>query len=220
MSTNLKKSGLLTLSIICLASLFLSSSAMAAIVDHGEIVKGQVTITRTSEYDVIIGIDRAPVDGAVDLAFVYRSATALPSDLFDFNGDATVLVRPSSVLVKRRNDRDVVFAVTTAEDHAPHVLAKKADSLFIDSGYQLSRLHGGDVGARAVRMVAQTLLLKEEAGCWAGGEGSTGCSLEGGAGPIGAGCSVTCGEGYYSCCNPTSGCQCESGGGGGGGFEN
>lgn len=42
-------------------------------------------------------------------------------------------------------------------------------------------------------------------GCIAGGTGSNECSMEAG----GISCSVGFGEGYYSCCSLTSGCQCE-----------
>ncbi len=57
--------------------------------------------------------------------------------------------------------------------------------------------------------------------CFAGGEGSKGCSIDGGVGVASASisvkCSVSCGEGFYSCCgsyNPTTGkpnakiCEC------------
>jgi hypothetical protein len=209
MSTNLKKGVPLTLPIALLSSLFLSTAAMSAIVDHGELVKGQVTITRTGEFDAVIAIDRAPADGVADLAFVYRSAMALPSDLLDFEADATVLVRPNAVLVKPRKDREIVFMVATTEGFVPTILAKKDTSLFIDSGFQISRLYGGDVRERAMSMITRSSLLKsEEESCWGGGEGATGCSLQGGAGPVGAGCSVTCGSGYYACCTPTGGCKC------------
>jgi hypothetical protein len=52
--------------------------------------------------------------------------------------------------------------------------------------------------------------LAFDADCDSGGPGSTGCSIT--FGPFS--CSVTCGEGNYSCCNATdlggkvSGCHC------------
>lgn len=39
--------------------------------------------------------------------------------------------------------------------------------------------------------------------CAAGGQGATQCSLD-----IGGGCSVSCGAGYYACCNVMGGCKC------------
>ncbi|MGF1669831.1 MAG: hypothetical protein ACFCU6_05230 [Balneolaceae bacterium] len=38
--------------------------------------------------------------------------------------------------------------------------------------------------------------------CFSGGPGSSQCSV--------TGCSVTCNEGYYSCCSPALGCYCVS----------
>lgn len=49
-----------------------------------------------------------------------------------------------------------------------------------------------------------------EEDCDAGGVGSTGCSIGGGA----SGCSVSCGSGYHACCNVTvlgaNDCHCEA----------
>ena len=46
--------------------------------------------------------------------------------------------------------------------------------------------------------------------CFAGGPGAVSCSLSAGAsgGGVGgsAGCTVTCGDGYYACCG--GGCKC------------
>jgi hypothetical protein len=40
--------------------------------------------------------------------------------------------------------------------------------------------------------------------CASGGAGATQCSLE-----VGGGCSVSCGSGYYACCNLLGGCKCK-----------
>lgn len=39
--------------------------------------------------------------------------------------------------------------------------------------------------------------------CASGGVGATQCSLD-----VGGGCSVSCGDGYYACCNLLGGCKC------------
>lgn len=45
--------------------------------------------------------------------------------------------------------------------------------------------------------------------CANGGTGSTQCSIDITVAGTGGGCSVTCGPGYYACCNAgTSGCKC------------
>lgn len=54
------------------------------------------------------------------------------------------------------------------------------------------------------------LAESEEGNCHSGGPGSTQCSINAGTTIIGvgvsAGCSVTCGAGYYACCGLT--CTC------------
>lgn len=42
--------------------------------------------------------------------------------------------------------------------------------------------------------------INKSVGCFSGGEGATSCGITGG-------CNVSCGEGYYACCN-SSGCEC------------
>jgi hypothetical protein len=45
--------------------------------------------------------------------------------------------------------------------------------------------------------------------CTSGGAGSTECSITGTIGPVSSGCSVSCGTGYYACCDDgTVVCQC------------
>ncbi len=45
--------------------------------------------------------------------------------------------------------------------------------------------------------------------CDSGGPGATQCSVDSGIGSINVGCSVTCGSGYYACCDDsTSVCKC------------
>lgn len=211
MFTKMNKTSLATQSIILMTFLIFPAIASAAIVDRAEIFKGHVTITRSGEYDLLVTIDQKPTDGIADEAFVYRSATALPTDLHDFDSIATLVLRPNALLVRPKADRELVLAVTPAEGGrlAPYFIGKRDRALFIDTGYQLSRFYGADPAERAASLLADSFPTKEEEGCWAGGEGSTGCSLEGGAGPVEAGCSVECGNGYHSCCTPDGGCQCE-----------
>jgi hypothetical protein len=58
---------------------------------------------------------------------------------------------------------------------------------------------------------AKRAVITHEGDCEAGGEGSTGCSS---TSSNGTGCSVSCGSGYYACCNETFGnndCHCDKG---------
>ena len=46
--------------------------------------------------------------------------------------------------------------------------------------------------------------------CDSGGQGSTGCSTDGGIASGGSSCSVTCGSGYYACCmDAVNECRCQ-----------
>lgn len=58
----------------------------------------------------------------------------------------------------------------------------------------------------------EVLTKNESSDCWNGGPGATQCSIEAGTEILGvgvsAGCSVTCGDGYYACCSLR--CVCKS----------
>lgn len=221
MNANLRTSLVLAL---CFA--FLPSLASARITDNVEVLAGHVVLTRAGQLNVVVMVDNLPAggDGIADQAFLYRSKVALPSELRDFSGAGRVIVRPDSITLAMADGAAVSLSVRTEagrEPINPNRLVKAAGPARIDSGYQLTRLYG----RKGIDLVAavfgqlqpqrgKSLFFdeSEDAGCTAGGPGSTSCSIEGNIGPGGAGCSVSCGSGYYSCCTLT-GCTCTSGGG-------
>lgn len=72
------------------------------------------------------------------------------------------------------------------------------------------------VATIALAAAASPNEAEARSGCWAGGPGSSACTYTFPVG--GGGCSVTCNDGWYSCCD-SGGCRCiENGGGGGGEF--
>jgi len=46
--------------------------------------------------------------------------------------------------------------------------------------------------------------------CASGGDGSLQCGVSGSVAGSGVSCEVTCGSGYYACCNLIFGCSCVS----------
>lgn len=67
--------------------------------------------------------------------------------------------------------------------------------------YWVPKSNSKDVTAEELIQSANRIALQHEGDCEQGGEGSTSCSVTSNSG---AGCSVSCGTGYYACCNETA----------------
>lgn len=207
------------------AALFLfvlPAMAVAQITDRAEVFYGQVAVTLAGESDVVVMMDHLPKggDGVADEAFIFRSTTALPADLKELHASARIVVRSDSLFIHPKGDRPLLLALSAGEEGglSHFVASKRSDSLFVDAGYQITRLYGSSGDTLHQRAMSQLgpddpfsppFQLKD--GCYAGGPGSDECSVSGNAGPVGGGCSVSCTNGYYACCG-VSGCFCEPSG--------
>lgn len=220
----MKKTSLLLVCVFC--ALFIPTIGMAEITDSVEILHGHVTVTQVGASDLLVTVDLLPRggDGIVDEAFIYRSDAALPDELDALAESAQVVVRPHSIVIRWQKGPSLRLVVPTAEGRAP---LKRRNTLTVDSGYQLSRLHGGE-GAELIATaynllqpaqvfdLAKAISPEEDSGneCISGGPGATSCSIAGGVVIVGSGgnatCSVTCGAGYHACCKGT-GCSCVKG---------
>jgi hypothetical protein len=203
--------------ILALCVTFLPAAVLAAS-HHAEVLEGNLTLKRVTDFDLLVTIDDHPRpggDGVADEAFVYRSQAIL-AELPEVDGPGRLIVRPQSLVIEANGAPRLTLAVLTKGSGDESALTADSYGLGIDSGYQLSRLHaanGEDLITFAQAMLQPVAFLpsfKEviggEGDCISGGPGATSCSIEGNIGPGGAGCSVTCGSGY-ACCN-LSGCHC------------
>lgn len=75
----------------------------------------------------------------------------------------------------------------------------------VSQSSQDNGMHLSDLFNQAMAFDSESGVVPSNFPCHAGGGGATSCSVNlsggGGGGSVGFGCTVTCGSGYYACCN-------------------
>ena len=90
-------------------------------------------------------------------------------------------------------------------------------ALLVTTGYRVNKSMNGDSNGNMLLLAnIEALAHNEDDGsfCYAGGKGSTSCSIDAGIEVAGmgvaGGCSVSCDHGYYACCSLRCTCKKDS----------
>ena len=216
----------------CLLVVLGCGGALAG-VPHVESAAGEVVIRTVGPRHLFVLVDtaRGARDGLVDQWFILVAEDAVQSPLDVHLPHAQLVHYPGTLRVTAADQRTVYeFVVPEHEENQP---LPQHFQIVRNTGIGLSHAVAATPHpiARATRsgITTQADDCVEEEGCFpyedfiweggggggsttcrSGGPGSTSCSVSGG----GTSCSVSCGPGYYACCEAYAGlpkCTCVKG---------
>jgi hypothetical protein len=195
-----------------------------------DFVRGDVMILSSlNGRDVIVALDAVTPDGISDRVFRLQRNDELDASLSRLA--AAVWLHDAALRFDRRSVQVVHrdFSASLLVEGAPYAGQERfgADAArsvmefqAVLTGYSLQRSGGGwemsvaglrageaqgfPCGPRGLPASFATVAGLSFNRCSAGGEGATQCSIE----IAGGSCSVSCGNGYYACCNVLGGCKC------------
>ncbi len=206
---------------------------------QGKPLEGNLLITGAPNgKDVIFAFDAGgerPADGISDEVFMLQRNGGLED--YEILGSKGILLKHVSIRVSTRNLQiyhpDLSAYVLLSDESSLYGIEAGRDLLgneqqapvgayqAVWDGYGLSRSFAkvkmsvrdmqdqsvrGFCGANLVKSIAREIMVSPESGCASGGGGASGCSIEAGS----FSCSVSCGGGYYACCNLLGGCKCKA----------
>lgn len=187
---------------------------------NGTEYSGKTTITNTSADEMVLDL-RTGEDRVVFLVQTEKQ----PISSQEIKSDAQVF-HFGSFLLLNIVEPNKLYAIDVNNEEAKQVSSDVREEITgIDnslSAFGLARYNFSVEESKKLEIIEGQPFLESLAvvypdeqiadECSSGGEGAVSCSESWESGTQGGGCSVTCGSGYYACCNSASGggCVCKT----------
>mgnify|MGYP001489806812 CR=1 FL=1 len=186
---------------ICLYFLFTTSVFSAAL------TRVNIVDIKNSELDIILDLNLHDSSFTEYYSFQYN-----PGNDFDFFSgySSFFLLNATSTLLTIKADNDTLFFALSSSSR-PNTYLGFGISKSYAKQYVLTLVPAPASFLDLIKINGQQV-MKGDISCDSGGEGASSCSTD--SSPIGsAGCSVTCKDGYYACCDKDNICRCIKEGG-------